>query len=246
MDQESTLKDLGLHFELVDPDVRLLDLSNYASNVRCARRREVVPHAFSVAFLVLECDQCSAETMLDLDDEANVCSSCGAVVRSPERDQYRQVYVCYEDFRDGYGAVVQDTEFGMLTPELAAQGRTHGIPRDLLEILPGAASLEWTVDDSDWAWPRIDAAGLELLTHTPSISSWQEPTWLFEDERPMTFLGYWEERHFEAAAPRLGEALFRGIVDEWAYESWGELGHRISVYMFRGESGRLRGVADMS
>ena len=99
---------------------------------------------------------------------------------------------CYACFRSGMGSHAIDTEYGMVRPEDAVNGHTHGIPLDP-QNLPDLPLIAHAVDpefpDERWYSVQFAAADLLELTRTPSYHTWQGERWLFCCNKPSIFLG---------------------------------------------------------
>ena len=100
---------------------------------------------------------------------------------------------CYVCFRSGNIDAVIDTEFGMVTRDDAALGRTHGIPLHDPSSVSGYKLTQHPVDprfpDDHWYHVHIDSEHLNELLRTPKYHTWQGETWLFCCQRPMEFRG---------------------------------------------------------
>lgn len=117
-------------------------------------------------------------------DEAGPCKVCGVQV------ELRFEHACYACFRAGKVAHVMDTELGMVRPEDAARGETHGIPVADDDTLSGLNVTGETREGTE-RWVRLGFAVDDLveLTRTPTYSTWQGESWLFCCNRPMVFEG---------------------------------------------------------
>jgi hypothetical protein len=92
----------------------------------------------------------------------------------------------YEALARGDAAFVIDTELGMVTPELAREGRTHGAP--VLDVRDNAYELR-RKQNSDWIEALVPSHHLEALVATPPYTTWQGERWLFHCSEPMIFVG---------------------------------------------------------
>jgi uncharacterized protein CbrC (UPF0167 family) len=99
----------------------------------------------------------------------------------------RPVDACSRCFRAGRALRVHDTELGMVTPELARAGVTHGVPGDV--ELPSGLATSAVPGEEDWVRVHVPAPLPEELVRTPTYSSWQGSVWLFCCARPMVFVG---------------------------------------------------------
>lgn len=169
------------------------------------------------------------------------CDTCGA-----EADHVFDVldeYVCQACLRARKASITKDTEFGMVRREDAERGRTHGIPgleTDMFPVVP--------TDDPEWKAAVIPSEDLWELVSTPSYVTWQGDRWLFCCAKPMVYVGPWERRDFERAAPdgdAHGEAERMVGSREAAY--WkGAFPDRMSFYVFRCPScGKRRAHCDI-
>ena len=98
-----------------------------------------------------------------------------------------------------------------------------------------------------WFGAKLPAAAMDELLRTPTYSTWQGETWLFEGPTPMIYLGCWQASNFDAhAEDGNGERLFLEAVQDADEGTWDDLADgSISVYVFRSPtSGRLRGTWD--
>ncbi len=167
-------------------------------------------------------------------DEAGLCRACR--VSAPTRFEGH----CYDCFRKGLAEATRDTEHGMVRPEDAAQGLTHGKPAGE-EKLVGLEVV--TVDDGEggaWWRVRLEREGLEDLLRTPDYRSAQGSSWLVCCRRPMMFLGALDEAVLEELGERDEKtseevlASMLGIDEDEAEEKLDEvLRHRVSAYGFR-------------
>ncbi len=117
-------------------------------------------------------------------DEAGQCCACR------KRAEIRFERACYACFRAGKSDRTADTQFGMVRPEDAARGITHGAPIDP-SAFPGyhVVPLEETDEEVRLCAVRIASDELIELLRTPDFHSWQGSTWLFCCQRPAVFIG---------------------------------------------------------
>lgn len=112
-------------------------------------------------------------------DGAGPCRHCGSDA------ELRFEGVCYACFRAGHAARSVDTELGMVRPEDAKAGITHGVPAELVTDPRGAAPV---AAESTMRF-AVDAALLGELTRTPAYDCRQGEAWLFCCGAPMIFTG---------------------------------------------------------
>ena len=119
-------------------------------------------------------------------DELGECAQCGKTSQLLFNES------CYACFRTGKGSHTVDTEFGMVRPEDAIQGCTHGLPLDP-DNLPNLPLIAHSVDpnfpDEHWYSVKFRPADLIELTRTPAYHTWQGERWLFCCGRPSVFIG---------------------------------------------------------
>lgn len=119
-------------------------------------------------------------------DQQGACSPCGTV------SQLLFGGSCYACIRAGKGDHTIDTEYGMVRPEDALNGRTHGLPLDP-NNLPNLPLVAHAVDlkfrDEHWYSVQFASDDLIELTRTPSYHTRQGERWLFCCEKPSIFMG---------------------------------------------------------
>jgi hypothetical protein len=117
-------------------------------------------------------------------DEPGGCSACKTWADP------RFYGLCYPCFRAGRTDAVMGTELGMIRPEEAARGVTHGtIVGDDFDAR-GTEALPPTIDgDERWTSFRVAEAWLQELLRTPQYHTWQGENWLFCCGRPMIYAG---------------------------------------------------------
>ena len=107
-------------------------------------------------------------------EEPGVCSRCAATA------PLLLAKKCYDCFRaSGH---TMNTEYGMVRPEDARAGVTHGVPLDpkRLPDLPLVAHpIDPAFPDEHWYSIKCDPQDLEELTRTPKYHTWQGEQWLF-------------------------------------------------------------------
>src|SRR5262249_30484805 len=91
----------------------------------------------------------------------------------------------------------------------------------------------------DWYGVRVPQEHLFELLRTPSFITWQDETWLFCCQRPMTYLGEWAsvlKSPVRGAEPR---AVFDSVFDPdddskgWVWDRlWGRRFDALCVYGF--------------
>jgi uncharacterized protein CbrC (UPF0167 family) len=205
--------------------------------------------AITFAEIGMEFPLFAAPTEDAIVDEPGQCAHCGNASQIVFNGS------CYTCFRAGEGSHTIDTEYGMVRPEDAVSGCTHGIPLDP-NNLPGLPLVAHAVDpkfpDEHWYSVRFDPADLIELTRTPIYHTWQGERWLFCCEKPSIFMGRLDSSKLaELAAERntSKEATIAGLLSisedkaGWiprAIEGGGGL------YLFRCQScSKLRAHFDM-
>lgn len=122
---------------------------------------------------------------------------------------------CFECFCAGRVDHTIDTVYGMVRPEDAKLGRTHGIPLNP-EALPDLPLVAHEVDpnfsDEHWYSVKCDAESLIELTRTPSYFTWHGEQWQFCCLRPCVFIGKLSKERLAKLADEEGETIhFLGI-----------------------------------
>lgn len=148
---------------------------------------------------------------------------------------------CYACLRAGKRNKAIDSELGMVRPEDADDGLTHGLPLDDPSALAGWELVRVEADEP-WYRVRVDPRELHELLRTPRFHSWQGSTWLFCCKKACVFVGDLprEARNVDAIAkafdtPDDSEELLERIEDE-----------SVCTYAFRCRAcGRLRAYYDM-
>lgn len=253
-----TFADLGIPFQLFEAPVE--EVAGYCGINQCALCDNANRYCFELDIddqLVIECENCGAESALDADDRLDVaCLKCGATVVFPNHIA-EQVIVCYECLRGGKAALGKDTVVGMVGWEQANAGITHGVPHienldfEIITIeteypdsnppaktmtQDGAAGWVAVEQSDDWYAARIPKELLFELVRTPSYPTWQGEQWQFCCGKPMIYVGSWNQTDFEQhAGDGDGRALFLEIVDSAHDELWenGQMATAIVTYMFR-------------
>jgi uncharacterized protein CbrC (UPF0167 family) len=183
-------------------------------------------------------------------DEAGECSHCS------KASQLLLNGSCYACFRAGKGSHTVDTEYGMVSPDDAINGRTHGIPLDpsnLPDLHLVAHSVDPKFPDEHWYSVQFSPADLIELTRTPTYHTWQGERWLFCCEKPSIFVGRLDSRKLEEIAAERNsskEATIASLLsmgaDKVKRMSGAIEGGSVSVYMFRCQiCSRLRAHFDM-
>lgn len=145
-------------------------------------------------YVELACGTCGVKTDWHVADAVPSCS-CGAVLEAPLRVG-RAVVACHACFRAGHAKRTHDTELGMVTPELARDGLTHGVPGP---ALPGWESSS-SPNDPSWRRYHVRRELLEELVRTPTFTTWQGCYWSFHCQQPMIFVGEWRAEQWIAFA----------------------------------------------
>ena len=117
-------------------------------------------------------------------EEPGVCSRCAATA------PLLLAKKCYDCFRASGHKM--NTEYGMVRPEDARAGVTHGVPLDpkRLPDLPLVAHpIDPAFPDEHWYSVKCDPQDLEELTRTPKYHTWQGEQWLFCCGKPAVFAG---------------------------------------------------------
>lgn len=168
-------------------------------------------------------------------EEPGVCSRCAATA------PLLLAKKCYDCFRaSGH---TMNTEYGMVRPEDARAGVTHGVPLDpkRLPDLPLVAHpIDPAFPDEHWYSVKCDPQDLEELTRTPKYHTWQGEQWLFCCGRPAVFAGTLNSRSLAKFAPRIGTSpqdILDGLVSQLGIRlpiSLQDLdGGSVGVYVFR-------------
>lgn len=131
------------------------------------------------------------------------CVACGTLSTVRFED------ACYRCFRDGRVEHTIDTEYGMVGPEEAAAGVTHGLPLNPaayrhLELVPH--DVDPNFPDERWYGVRFDSADLQELVRTPGYHTWQGERWLFCCRKPSIFIGEVTQENLEELARSRGMA----------------------------------------
>lgn len=179
--------------------------------------------------------------------EAGSCGACGAGAA------YLFGGTCYACFREGKARQTIDTELGMVQPDDAERGMTHGIPLsdpgELAEYELVPQPVDPNFPDEHWYSVKIDSEELRELTRTPKYLSWQGERWLFCCGKPCVFTGQLTYQTIDAMeqavvtiATIFGESVEQAehIIDHIEDDSLG-------TYLFRCQvCSRVRGHYDMS
>ncbi len=177
---QMTFRELGIPFSLYEAKVD--SCSRYVGRGMCALDQVERAHCFEVDELIADCTHCGART-----SSQDKCPGCGRAIDSP----HDFVIVGYEAIMEGRAGFVIDTELGMVTNELASQGRTHGAQQlDRRALSNNAFELCSNVSDEEpWVYALVPSERLMMLTRTPPYTSWQGEMWLFHCGQPMVFIG---------------------------------------------------------
>lgn len=240
-----------LEFPLFAVDME--QAGSYVGPGFCVVQQRKAKHVFELGigdFIRRVCTKCKTENYLDAMDAEDVpCVSCKTIVEFPSFPG-DEVTVSYEAIRAGDVAMTKDTEFGMIGPEQAAAGLTHGEP-DMETDQP----VELVELEDGWMGAKLPPADMWELLRTPTFVSWQGEVWLFSEGRPMVFKGSWSREDFNeraaaAAVSGGGKALFEAIVEDLPpFDIWErfEPGSEVCVYVFEcSRSGVLRANWDMA
>jgi Uncharacterised protein family (UPF0167) len=167
-------------------------------------------------------------------DPAGPCSICGKSA-DPRFNK-----ACHACFRAGKAPLTMGTELGMVRPEDAAAGLTHGLPAGV--VPRGAIGGEEEAGEEEgepWVRFRVASDHLVELTRTPRYTTWQGASWLFCCHAPMIFTGSLDARALEAlrGEGQTLEQVVSSLLDEALAEDF-ELTERllrgsISMYAFR-------------
>jgi hypothetical protein len=183
-------------------------------------------------------------------DEPGECSHCGNESELLFNDS------CYACFRSGKGSHTVDTEYGMVRPEDAINGCTHGIPlnpSNLPDLPLVAHAVDPKFPNEHWYSVQFAAADLIELTRTPTYHTWQGERWLFCCTKPSIFLGCLDTEKLEVLAAEEStskEATIASLLSitedktKWMLRAIEE--DRGGLYLFRCQScSRLRAHFDM-
>ena len=231
---KTTFLELGIPFPLYDAEVAPADDSDYAGIGTCCICSTRNTPCFNLGIgtaLVIPCPSCATENGLDVHDKAAiVCRECGVSIPFPDDVAKRkEPKTCYECLRAGKAAITKDTEFGMVSWDQAFSGITNGVP-GLRQN-----QFETVVIDADdeWVGVRLPREIMYELIRTPNYGTWQGECWLFCCCYPMTFVGEWQQEEFNLRAPDGdGQNLYYSVVEDVPEETWDDLGHGLSVYVF--------------
>ncbi len=190
-------------------------------------------------YVEVRCATCGAATPVPADSCAELCVACETEVRLGYNVE--KTHGCWTCLRDGRWSSTKDTEAGMVTPVLAALGRTHGLPfpPELPEHLSTLAG--WPLSDPNedgWRSVLIPVDVLRDLVRSPGYVTWQGERWLFHCHRPMRYIGLWGKRDFTTLAADGDGRSFAVSAAQLPEEAWEYLSDQggnsaILVYMFR-------------
>lgn len=239
--------DLGAAFPLFS--ARVEEASEYVGIGDCSiTRAESVP-CFRLGVgchLIVRCAGCGADNALCADErDAEMCHRCAELVEFP-RKMPEEIVVGYEALRAGRAAISKETEYGMITWELAQCGCTEGeAGARRLRHSERAPMLELS---GDRVGTKLNPAVMSELLRTPTYISWQGENWLFDGRTPGVFIGCWSAADFAThAGAQSAEDFFLSVVGSTERWLWSALTTgRVSVYVFRMPgSGALRAHWDM-
>lgn len=252
-----TFAELGIPFPLFAAPVA--EASKYDGLGTCELCNTAESHCFRIGIgdaVTHPCASCGDVVGHHVADRAAVpCPSCSAVAPWPAGLGGR-IRVCCACVRAGRGLMGKDTEFGLLSWEQRVAGVTLGVPGlgEHRQDYPGVELVQTGDPEMQlgemmdaWFGAKLPAAAMDELLRTPTYSTWQGETWLFEGPTPMIYLGCWQASNFDAhAEDGNGERLFLEAVQDADEGTWDDLADgSISVYVFRSPtSGRLRGTWD--
>ncbi len=151
-------------------------------------------------------------------DPEGECTSCNAQAKM------RFEGGCYACFRAGKIEHTMDTDLGMVRPEDAERGLTHGRPLQDPSDMP---EYEWVAhpvdpnapDEEGWYSARVDVDELRELVRTPKFHTWQGENWVFCCKKPAAFLGGFPLKEVIAAAGGDEEAALPRITEVFECES---------------------------
>ncbi|AKF11422.1 CbrC family protein [Sandaracinus amylolyticus] len=247
----ATFAELGISFPLYEgPLSTCTGHRGRGTCALCAQPGELFGFGIG-GYVELTCAGCGARTDWHVAERVPSCA-CGAALVAPVTVE-REVRACHACFRAGRAKSTQDTELGMVTPELARQGVTHGLPSDLISELYDTSP---SPDDPSWSRVHVASELLEELLRTPTFSTWQGAIWLFHCDAPMVFVGEWKREELlaragdDAGARRLVTELLGADDERCDPQRWdafvrgeAELG---GLYTFRcGRCGKHRAGWDM-
>jgi len=235
----TTFAELGVPFPLFEAPVS--EASEYVGLSSCRLCGARSRHCFALHIgcaVIRPCPACGVENGLDAHDRcATPCRSCGSAVPFPEplRGE-KDIHICHGCLRAGRAAITKSTEFGMVSWGQAFQGITHGVPG----LQTGQFERVLLDAEEDWYGVRVPREHLFELLRTPGFNTWQDETWLFCCQRPMTYIGEWAsvtKSQFQGAEPR---TVFESVFDpddsskEWVWERLsGRKWDTICVYVFQ-------------
>jgi uncharacterized protein CbrC (UPF0167 family) len=207
----ATFADLGILFPLFEAPVS--EASDYAGESTCVVCGGRNQHCFVLnvgCALIIPCPACTVENGLDAHRrKARPCRSCGSEISFPAIPQKTEIRICYSCLRSGKGAITKDTEFGMVSWEQAFQGVTNGVPG------LRTTQFETVVIDpeEEWYGVRVSSEHLFELLRTPNFCTWQDESWLFCCQRPMTYIGEWQNVLRSPHRPNDPRSFFESLID---------------------------------
>jgi uncharacterized protein CbrC (UPF0167 family) len=184
--EEESFDTLGVPFALYAAPPS--SCSRYVGAGNCAVTGRDELHCFRVDALIDSCVRCGGP--VERGNEPSTCIACGHAA-PPHTDSTGddEIIVGYDAIARGKAAFVVDTEFGMVTPQLAMLGRTHGVAGlDAASLMGNDLALR-RMADSDWVQVLVQRELLWELVRTPPYTTWQGECWLFHCGAPMVFVG---------------------------------------------------------
>lgn len=185
------LRDLGLNFPLNDGDLEGCDM--YAGPGTCALcARDGHLFCFGIGgYTHAPCSSCKSSLLVHVVEGRAACA-CGGRSAPIARDERGQLRACFACFREGRALLVHDTELGMIDPVISSDGFTHGVPVDPEEA---TAFRGFRTQEGEDGWLRLFVGheAVSELLRTPTFSTWQGSVWRFCCQRPMRYVGEWDE-----------------------------------------------------
>jgi len=226
-----TFADLGIPFPLFEAPIATCP--DYVGVQHCCVSRKSKDHCFRLdigAWVKMNCQVCRGELFLTPTEDttrAASCRHCGAATPPPLCHE-KKAFVCYEALRAGLAGYTKDSDFGMISWEQMESGWTHGVPG---LRLPG---FDTRTTAEGWLQVRLAKETISEVTRTPKFVTWQGDRWLFQDVRPMIYIGEWKKRDFETRAPggMRSDEFFSQVVRDYDPRLWQHV-DRVKIYVFR-------------
>ena len=253
-----TFAELGIPFPLFEAPVS--EATEYEGLGTCELCGATKSHCFRIGIgdsITRPCPSCRSLVGHHVADQSEArCPSCNTVASWPS-GLGTQIRACYACIRAGRGLMGKDTEFGMLGWDQRVAGVTHGVPglgeRQLaypeIELVQtGEPCMEFGEMQPAWFGAKLPTSVMDELLRTPTFSTWQGETWLFDGAQPMVYVGAWGPAQFDAHADDGdGRGLFLRTVEGANEGTWdGFVRGSVTVYMFRSpRDGHVRGGWDM-